>query len=96
MATKKAAAPKTRGGKVTPKLQRKAAHGVHGNRGTVWPESWRRLAEAYGGNVALAEEIGVSYQTVYRWAALGDVVPPAHATLVGFLAAAKGLPNPAA
>lgn len=36
---------------MTPKLQRKAAHGVHGNRGTVWPEPWRRLAEAYGGNV---------------------------------------------
>lgn len=82
-------------GKATGKTQRKAAYGVHGNRGSIWPPAWAALAEVYGGNVALAEAIGVTYQTAYRWAALGAGVPAAMVKLIGMMAAQHGLPNPA-
>lgn len=71
-------------------------HGVHGNRGTTWPAAWKALAEAYGGNARLVEEIGVTYNTVYVWAVKGGTVPAGFVKLIGFLSAAKGLPNPAA
>lgn len=77
-------------GKVTGAIQRKSTHGIHGNRGSIWPA----LSTAYGGNVKLAEAIGVAYNTVYRWAVKGELVPLAMARLVGMLAAAKGIQSP--
>jgi hypothetical protein len=73
----------------------KPAYGIHGNRGSIWPPEWAALSAAYGGNVKLAEAIGVAYNTVYRWAVKGDLVPVSMARLVGMLAAAKGVANPA-
>jgi hypothetical protein len=73
----------------------KPERSIHGNRGTIWPDAWRLLSEAYGGNGALAREVGVSYQTVYRWAAKGDRVPLAMVKLLALLAAAKGVTSPA-
>lgn len=81
-------------GKAPGAIQRKATYGIHGNRGTIWPAEWAALSTAYGGNVKLAEAIGVAYNTVYRWAVKGELVPVAMARLVGMLAAAKGVPSP--
>jgi hypothetical protein len=95
--TVKAPAKKRTAGKVVPKKTRKVTdftHGIHGNRGTVWPEAWAKLAEAYGGNYKLAAEVGVSYNTLYRWAVNGDVVPPSSAKLLAIMAGAKGIPSP--
>ena len=63
----------------------------------AWLEGgWLRLAEAFGGVVALAEAAGVSYATVQRWATHApSEIPPAGQRMISFLAAAKGLPNPA-
>lgn len=96
--TTNAPAPKARRspGKKVPAKARKAAYGTFGNRGTSFPEAWRPLAEAYGGVGGLAEEVGVSPGTLYRWAVNGDPVPPSRAKLVGLLAAVKGVKNPLA
>jgi hypothetical protein len=69
-------------------------HGVHGNRGTVWSPEWERLASAYGGNGTFADQVGVSYNTVYRWAVKGDPVPRPMIILIRLLAEAKGLKSP--
>ncbi len=36
-------------------------------RPTTLPAPWAELAAAYGGVVALAERLGVSYRTLERW-----------------------------
>lgn len=69
-------------------------HGIHGNRGTIFTGAWLALSDAYGGNVLLAAAIGVTYNTLYRWAVRGHVVPTSQQRLVGLLAAAKGVPSP--
>ncbi len=69
----------------------------HGNRGTVWPPAWERLAAAYGKTYEAfaAEDVGVSYNTLYRWAVTGAPIPDIAVKLIGMLAAMKSLPNPA-
>lgn len=69
-------------------------HGIHGNRGTTFSGAWLALSNAYGGNVKLAEAIGVEYNSLYRWVVKGHTVRPSIRKLVDILAAEKGLPSP--
>ncbi len=81
---------KTREGNV-----RNPATGFGGSRGTSFKGDWLRLAEAVGGVRILAELLGTSYPTLYRWAVRGDEVPKMARQMIGIVAASKNLPNPA-
>lgn len=55
---------------------------------------WLALAEACGGAVGLARELGVSTQSVWRWATGKQRLPKIAALALGALASARGLRAP--
>jgi len=55
------------------------------------PQPWHDLAQAFGGNGALAHAMGIHRTTLWRWANL-EVMPPAPAlVLAGMLFQKAGL-----
>lgn len=70
-------------------------YGEFGRRGTAFEGDWLKLAQAFGGVNALADAVGVSYVTLYRWAVKGDPVPNTQWRFLAMLAVQKGLPPPA-
>lgn len=68
--------------------------GVKHHRRVVWLPSWSALVDAFDGPAALARELGVHYQTLWRWGVRGDALPPAMQRLVRTVAAARGVPSP--
>lgn len=64
-----------------------------GRAGTTLPEDWKRMAEAAGGVKNLADRLGVSQSTLWRWAN-GAVVTDNLQTIVALAARFLGVPVP--
>ncbi len=65
------------------------------SRSEEWPKEWADLAERYGGPRRFAEEvIGISYQSLWRYALRGDAVPAVVGNFVRVLAATQSLKSP--
>lgn len=69
--------------------------GFGGPRGTSFKGNWLKLAEAVGGVNALAQLLGISYPTLYRWAVKRGKIPGIARQVLGMVAGQRGLPNPA-
>lgn len=61
-----------------------------------WMKSWVPLLGTYASPAELAEELGVTYQTLRRWgrAHLPDPVPAGMQKLIVLIATAKGVKPP--
>lgn len=59
-----------------------------------WRDEWYALLREYPTPRALAEDLGVSYQTLRRWGAWGDPVPTSSQKLIRMIAASKGVTSP--
>lgn len=69
--------------------------GFGGSRGTALEGDWLNVAMAVGGVQALADALGVSYPTLYRWAVKGEAVNNSAKIILGMICAQRNLPNPA-
>jgi DNA-binding transcriptional regulator YdaS (Cro superfamily) len=67
---------------------------TRGRPPSVLTGRWATLAEAHGGVVDLAKKLGVSTQTVWRWATGRQAVPKLAAIAITAIAQAKNLPSP--
>lgn len=63
------------------------------SRTTTITGAWRTLADACGGPVKLAAELGVGYPSVWRWATGGPVSRP-YQQLVRQVAKRRRVPSP--
>jgi transposase-like protein len=63
------------------------------SRNTVFTGAWRKLVEARGGVAKLAEELGVSPSTLWKWYR-GYPMSRANKRYVHEYASRRGLPDP--
>jgi DNA-binding transcriptional regulator YdaS (Cro superfamily) len=61
---------------------------------TTLPKRWADLAEAYGGVIAFAAELGVHPSTVWRWGNGARKLPKTVRMALASMAAMKKLPVP--
>lgn len=59
-----------------------------------WLRSFLPLLGCYPTPTALAKDLSVSYQTLYRWGVLGEEIPENKRKLLRFVATAKGVEPP--
>ncbi len=59
-----------------------------------WLRSFLPLLACYASPTALADDLSVSYQTLYRWGVLGEAIPENKQKLLRFVAIAKGVDPP--
>jgi hypothetical protein len=64
-------------------------------RSEEWSKEWTALTARYGGPRHFAEEtLGISYQSLWRYAVRGDDVPAVVANFIRLLAAMQSLKSP--
>ncbi len=56
-----------------------------------WPNAWLPLVSKYATPVELADEIGVSYQTLWRWTQNGADIPKIGVNMIRCVAEKHGL-----
>lgn len=59
-----------------------------------WLRSFLPLLACYASPAELAKDVGVSYQTLYRWGVLGEAIPDRMRRLLRFVADAKDVKPP--
>jgi hypothetical protein len=84
---------------VPPKSETRTKEGMRmidgiGRRGTALEGAWFAMAEHFGGVAALADVLGVSPTTIYRWGVQGATVPGPASKVIAILCAQNGLRNP--
>lgn len=59
-----------------------------------WPTAWLELVTKFDTPVALADEIGVSYQTLWRWSQQGAAIPKIGVNMIRCVAEKHGVKKP--
>lgn len=63
-------------------------------RETTLGKPWRPLLRALGGNAQLAEELGISTMTLWRWGANNGAIPIPAQKLIRMVAERHGVSSP--